>query len=54
MGQMKAYLMWLEERGYMEYIDHPHGGDYMPTTTHPGEAGALNEYMEERNAGRTG
>lgn len=54
MGQMKAYLMWLEERGYMEYVDHPHGGDYQPTSNYPGENAALNEYMEERNAGRTG
>ena len=49
MGQMKHYLMWLEEKGYMEFVDHPHGGDYMPTPKHPGETVALNEYMEERN-----
>ena len=54
MGQMKHYLMWLEEKGYMEYVDHPHGGDYQPTTTHPGESAALNEYLEERDAKRTG
>ena len=50
MGQMKAYLMWLEERGYVEYVETPDGvGDYQSTATHPGESVALNEYMEERN-----
>ncbi len=53
MGQMKSYLMWLEEKGYVEYVDDPHyGGDYQPTTTHPGESEALSEYLEERNGKR--
>jgi len=52
MGQMKSYLMWLEEKGYMEYVDHPHGGDYQPTSNYPGETEALNEYLEERDGKR--
>ena len=55
MGQMKAYAMWLEERGYVEYVETPDGdGDYQSTSTHPGESAALNEYLEERNDKRTG
>ena len=50
MGAMKSYLMWLEEKGYMEFVDHPHGGDYMPTLTHPGEAEAMNEYLTHKDA----
>jgi len=50
MGAMKSYLMWLEEKGYMEFVDHPHGGDYMPTLTHPGESEAMNEYLTHRDA----
>ena len=50
MGQMKHYLMWLEEKGYMEFVDHPHGGDYMPTLKHPGETEALNEYLNRQHA----
>ena len=52
MGQMKHFLMWLEERGYVEYVDTPDGvGDYQSTPTHPGESEALSEYLEERNRG---
>jgi|TARA_B100001094_G_scaffold257801_1_gene257412 hypothetical protein len=53
MGQMKAYAMWLEEQGYVEYVDTPDGG-YVATDKHPGETEALNEYMESRDARRTG
>ena len=50
MGQMKHYLMWLEERGYVEFVDTPDGvGNYRAPPTHPGESEALSEYLEERN-----
>ncbi len=50
MGQMKHYLMWLEEKGYVELVCNEHDDwDYEHTNTHPGATAALNEYMEERN-----
>lgn len=53
MGQMKAYAMWLEEKGYVELVPTPDGyGDYENTSTHPGDSAAMTEYMEERNATR--
>ena len=50
MGQMKHYLMWLEEKGYVELVPTPDGHeDYEHTNSHPGATAAINEYMEERN-----
>lgn len=55
MGQMKAYQMWLEEKGYVEVVQANDGSwDYQNSKTHPGETEALNEYMENRDARRTG
>ena len=48
MGAMKAYLMWLEEKGYIELVPTPNGDDeYKNTNTHPGEATALQEYRKK-------
>ena len=48
MGAMKAYLMWLEEKGYIELVPTSSGDDeYMETTNHPGEATALQEYRKK-------
>lgn len=47
MGQMKAYLMFLEERGYVEYNDLTE--DYENTNAHPGNAQALQEYLNDRD-----
>ena len=53
MGQMKHYLMWLEERDYVELVDLPDGTeDYQNTTNHPGDDQALKEYLNERDATR--
>tara|TARA_B100000131_G_scaffold127456_1_gene124451 strand:+ start:282 stop:446 length:165 start_codon:yes stop_codon:yes gene_type:complete len=51
MGQMKAYAMWLEEKGYVELVPMPDGHeDYRNTERHPGDAVAVREFMEERDA----
>lgn len=47
MGQMKAYLMFLEERGYVEYNDLTE--DYENTNTHPGDNQACKEYLDDRD-----
>jgi|TARA_R110002096_G_scaffold279761_1_gene473984 hypothetical protein len=52
MGQMKAYQMWLEEKGYVEVVQASDGSwDYQNSKAHPGESAACDEYLEERDAG---
>jgi hypothetical protein len=49
MGAMKDFLMWTEEKGYVEYIDMPDGGrDWINTPTHPGDSQVMSEYLEQR------
>jgi|TARA_B100001059_G_scaffold141992_1_gene141930 hypothetical protein len=51
MGAMKSYLMWLEEKGYVELVCNQHDDwDYEPTNKHPGEAEAMNEYLTRQDA----
>ena len=52
MGAMKNYLMWLEEKGYMELVYDLRSGheDYQPTSKHPGETEAMNEYLTRQDA----
>ena len=53
MGQMKSYQMFLEERGYVEYVDLPDGTeDYENTPMHPGDDQALQEFLDDRDKGR--
>lgn len=53
MGQMKAYAMWLEEKGYVELVPTPDGDfDYRNTEAHPGGRAAILEFMEERDENR--
>ena len=47
MGKMKEYLMWQEERGYVEYDDLR--GDYVATDKNPGEVRMLSEYKNMKH-----
>ena len=47
MGKMKEYLMWQEERGYIEYDDLR--GDYVATDKNPGESRMLSEYKNMKH-----
>ena len=50
MGAMKSYLMWLEDKGYVELVANQHDDwDYEQTAKHPGEAEAMNEYLSRRD-----
>ena len=50
MGQMKAYQMWLEEKGYVEVVQASDGSwDYQNSESHPGESTATKEFLEQRN-----
>ncbi len=44
MGQMKAFAMWQEEKGYL--ISTEEG--YEETTTYPGDAKVLSEYLDRK------
>jgi hypothetical protein len=49
MGSMKDFLMWTEEKGYVEYIDMPDGStDWINTSQHPGDSQAMGEYLAQR------
>ena len=53
MGRMKDYAMWLEEKGYVEIQEYSNGYQCNPTirtSSHPGDAKAIAEYLEERDA----
>ncbi len=50
MGQMKAYQMWLEEKGYVEVVQASDGSwDYQNSPSRPGESTATKEFLEQRN-----
>ena len=53
MGAMKDFLLWSEEKGYVEYIDMPDGStDWINTSKHPGDSHAMGEYLAQRDASR--
>jgi len=49
MGRVKDYLLFCEEKGYVEWDDLM--DTYVNTNEHPGENQAITEYFEEQKNG---
>jgi hypothetical protein len=49
MGRMKDYLLFCEEKGYVEWDESQ--DTYVNTSEHPGENQAIAEYLEELKNG---